>query len=135
MATSVPDSSLRHGIASETDGATFRAVLITRGRKTGNTHAVQLKAVSHSGRIYLSRHRPDGDWYLNAVANPDVIVEYGKGTGKKRISGMARAVTDKRLLQRISDIKYPGEERAKEYRVAIEVTPNDDAPDRQGTPH
>ena len=101
------------------DGPFFRAILITRGRKTGREHGVTLRAVRHGGKIYFSRHRPDGDWFLNAVANPDVKVLYGDQTFR----GTAKMVTDERLSMRISELKYPGEERAREKRVAIEVTP------------
>lgn len=100
------------------DGAAFRAVLVTRGRRTGNEHAVPLRAVSHSGRLYFSRHRPDGDWYLNAAANPDVAVVRGEQSAR----GVARVVSDEGLLRIISELKYPGQERASERRVAIEVS-------------
>lgn len=101
--------------------ATFRAVLVTVGRSTGREHTVLLKAVSYGGRIYFSRHRPDGDWYLNAVANPAVkIMIEGKS-----IAGIAREVMEENLLQKISELKYPGEARAKERRVAIEVSAED----------
>lgn len=100
------------------DGTAFRAVLVTRGRRTGNEHAVPLRAVSHSGRLYFSRHLPDGDWYLNAAANPDVAVIRGEQSAR----GVARIVSDEGLLRIVSELKYPGQERAKERRVAIEVS-------------
>ncbi len=37
-------------------------------------------------------------------------------------SGIAKIVTDKDLNQKISQLKYPGEKRAEEKRVAIEIT-------------
>ena len=48
----------------------FRPMLVTKGRKTGNSHAVWLRAVNYNEKIYFSRHRPDGDWFQNAIANP-----------------------------------------------------------------
>lgn len=96
----------------------FRPVLITRGRKTGKEHAVMLRAVNHNGKIYFSRHRPDGDWFQNAVANPQVKIQYKESV----FLGQAKIVTDEELGRKISELKYPGEERAKEKRVAIEVT-------------
>jgi hypothetical protein len=36
--------------------------------------------------------------------------------------GLARVVTDEALNQKISYLKYPGEKRAEEKRVAIEIT-------------
>ncbi|NNM02860.1 MAG: nitroreductase family deazaflavin-dependent oxidoreductase [Nitrosopumilus sp.] len=96
----------------------FRPVLITKGRKTGNPHSVMLRAVNHDGKIYFSRHRPDGDWFKNALANPEVKIQYNDMI----FSGKVKLVTDEEYSQKISELKYPGEERAKEKRVTIEVT-------------
>ncbi|MFB5609786.1 MAG: nitroreductase/quinone reductase family protein [Nitrosarchaeum sp.] len=96
----------------------FRAVLSTKGRKTGKTHSVMLRAVKYNEKIYFSRHRPDGDWFRNAIANPDVTIEYNNST----YTGKARIVEDEKLEQKISQLKYPGEKRADEKRVAIEIT-------------
>ena len=100
----------------------FGAVLVTRGRRTGRIHSVRLKAVLHSGKIYFSRHRPDADWYCNAAANPDVVVRRGETSS----AGTARVVTDDSLLHLVSELKYPGEARARERRVAIEVSLRED---------
>jgi hypothetical protein len=96
----------------------FRPVLITKGRKTGKQHSVMLRAVNYKGKIYFSRHRPDGDWFKNALNNPKVKIEYKDNI----FSGNAKLVTDEELNKKISQLKYPGEERAKEKRVTIEVT-------------
>lgn len=96
----------------------FRAVLSTKGRKTGKIHSVMLRAVKHNEKIYFSRHRPDGDWFKNAMENPDVIIEYDNS----RHAGKAKLVEDEKLEQKISQLKYPGEKRADEKRVAIEIT-------------
>lgn len=98
----------------------FRPILITKGRKTGREHSVMLRAVNHDGKIYFSRHMPDGDWFQNAMANPLVKIQYNGTT----FTGNAKLVTDQELNEKISILKYPGEERAKEKRVAIEVTLN-----------
>ena len=45
-----------------------------------------------------------------------ILVTKGRKTGK------ASLVTDEKLNQKISQLKYPGEKRADEKRVAIEVT-------------
>ena len=79
-----------------------------------------LRAVNHNGKIYFSRHRPDGDWFQNALVNPLVKIQYND----KEFIGNAKLVTDKALDEKISFLKYPGEERAKEKRVTIEVTLN-----------
>ncbi|HEY5735082.1 MAG TPA: nitroreductase/quinone reductase family protein [Nitrosopumilus sp.] len=96
----------------------FRPILITKGRKTGREHRVMLRAVNHNGKIYFSRHRPDGDWFQNALVNPLVKIQYNG----IMLIGNAKLVTDEKLNEEISSLKYPGEERAKEKRVAIEIT-------------
>ena len=95
-----------------------KAVLTTMGRKTGKEHSVWLRGVLYNEKIYFSRHRPDGDWFQNASKNPDVKVSYDG----KNLVGKASVVLDEKLAQKISELKYPGEERAKEKRVVIEVT-------------
>lgn len=77
-----------------------------------------LRAVNHNGKIYFSRHRPDGDWFKNAIVNSDVKIEYNNET----FTGKAKLVQDEELDKKISTLKYPGEERAKEKRITIEVT-------------
>ncbi len=96
----------------------FRAELVTKGRKSGKEHSVWLLAVLYNDKVYFSRHRPDGDWFQNALENPDVFVKYDNTT----IQGKAILVKDKSLAKKISELKYPGQERAKEQRVALEVT-------------
>ncbi len=96
----------------------FRPTLITKGRKTGNPHSVMLRAVNYNGKIYFSRHRPDGDWFKNALINPEVRIEYNNTV----FLGKAKLVTDEEFSKKISELKYPGEERAKEKRVTIEIT-------------
>ena len=99
----------------------FMAVLTTRGRKTGKEHSTILKAVNYNGMIYFSRHRPDSDWFKNAVADPKVEIQYSGMT----LAGKAQLVTDVKLDETISMLKYQGEQRAKEKRVTIQVTLND----------
>ena len=96
----------------------FRPILITKGRKTGNPHSVWLRAVKYNRKIYFSRHRPDGDWFQNAIVNSEVKIQYNN----IEFTGKASLVTDEKLNQKISQLKYPGEKRADEKRVAIEVT-------------
>jgi len=96
----------------------FRPILITKGRRTGKQHSVMLRAVNYKGKIYFSRHRPDGDWFKNALTNPEVKIEYNNFI----FSGKAKLVIDEELSKKISQLKFPGEEKAKEKRVAIEVT-------------
>ena len=96
----------------------FRAILVTKGRKTGNEHSVWLRAVMYNDKVYFSRHRPDGDWFQNALTNHDVKIAYDN----KILFGKASNVTSKELANKISQLKYPGEERAKEKRVVLEVT-------------
>ncbi len=96
----------------------FRPILITKGRKTGNPHSVCLRAVKYNEKIYFSRHRPDGDWFQNAIANSEVKIQYNN----MEFTGKASLVIDEKLNQKLSQLKYPGEQRANEKRVAIEVT-------------
>ncbi|MDX1595554.1 MAG: nitroreductase/quinone reductase family protein [Nitrosopumilaceae archaeon] len=96
----------------------LRVALTTFGRKTGKEHIVWLRGVKYSGKYYFSRHKPDSDWFQNAVKNEDVVID----TGESKVRGKARQVLDEKLSQKISELKYPGEERAKEKRVTIEVT-------------
>ena len=101
----------------------FRPILITKGRKTGNPHSVWLRAVKYNKKIYFSRHRPDGDWFQNAIVNSEVKIQYNN----MEFTGRASLVTDEKLNQKISQLKYPGEKRADEKRVAIEVTLDSDS--------
>ena len=96
----------------------FRPILVTKGRKTGNAHSVYLRAVNYNGKIYFSRHKPDGDWFQNAIVNPQVKIQYNN----TEFTGKASIVTDEKLNLKISQLKYPGEERADEKRIAIEIT-------------
>ena len=101
------------------NGQTFQAELITTGRVTGKEHAVWLKAVMYNDKLYFSRHRPDGDWFKNAMVNSDVKVHFEN----ENLKGKASVVTDEVLEKKISHLKYPGEKRANEKRVVLEVTP------------
>lgn len=77
-----------------------------------------LRAVNYNEKIYFSRHRPDGDWFQNAIVNPQVKIQYNDTV----FTGQAKLVKDEELNRKISELKYPGEERAKEKRVTIEIT-------------
>jgi len=98
----------------------FRPILTTKGRRTGKQHSVMLLAVNYEGKIYFSRHKPDGDWFKNVLTNPEVKIEYNNFV----FLGKAKLVTDEELNKKISQLKYPGEEKAKEKRVTIEVMLN-----------
>ncbi len=98
----------------------FRPILTTKGRKTGKEHSVMLRAVNYNGKIYFSRHKPDGDWFKNAIENADVKIQYNDEV----FAGKAELVTDETLDKKISMLKYPGEKRASEKRVTIQVTLN-----------
>ena len=95
----------------------IRARLTTRGRRSGIRHTVWLTAVVHEGDYYFSRHRPDSDWFLNALADSNVVVEAGGRT----MRGTATRVHDPALLRLVSSIKYRGQARAADKRVAIRV--------------
>jgi hypothetical protein len=76
----------------------FRPILITKGRKTGQEHKVMLRAVNHNGKIYFSRHKPDGDWFQNTLVNPIVKIQYNDNV----FIGSAKLVTDETLNEKIS---------------------------------
>ena len=98
----------------------FKAILITKGRKTGKEHSVWLLAVMYMDKIYFSRHRLDGDWIKNAISNAEVKVEFDNSS----FLGKALLVSDENLAKKISELKYPGEERGKESRVVLQVSLN-----------
>lgn len=99
------------------DGQAFRAVLITKGRKTGRPHAVELRAVYYNNKIYFSRRNPNSDWLKNAISNPDVEIEYDE----QRFAGKAVLVSDKILTKKISELKY-SDKRSEESRCVLQVT-------------
>lgn len=72
-------------------------------------------------KIFFSRHRPDSDWFQNALVNSTVEIKYDN----KTISGEASQVLDENLAKKISHLKYPGEKRAKEKRVVLQVIPDE----------
>ncbi|HEU5488900.1 MAG TPA: nitroreductase/quinone reductase family protein [Candidatus Nitrosotalea sp.] len=97
---------------------TFKAVLVTTGRKTGKEHAVEIRAVFYQGKFYFSRRNPDSDWLKNALKNPSVKVQYQGET----ISGIASLVEDQELGKKISQMKY-SDKRSEEARIVLQVTP------------
>lgn len=113
-----PRGGAGRGPAPAVPDGPFRAVLTTVGRSTGAAHSVELLAVARGGRIYFSRHQPDSDWFKNAARGPRVRVEFGGAAH----AGTARVVDDPRLAAAVSALKYPGQARASEKRVAVEVT-------------
>ena len=96
---------------------TFKALLKTKGRKTGKEHTVWAKAVTYNDMIYFSRRNPNSDWLKNAIAHPQVKVEFDG----KRFSGIARLVEEEDLSQKISSLKYTEKSRQKEARVVLEI--------------
>ncbi len=100
------------------NNSAFKAILVTKGRKTGKEHSVWLRAVRYNEKLYFSRHKEDGDWIKNAIENPEVKVKFDKSS----FSGKASLVNDESLAKKISELKYPNEERANEKRVVLEVT-------------
>ncbi len=80
-----------------------------------------LRVVFYQEKFFFSRHRPDSDWFQNALKNPDVKIKFDD----KIIEGNASLVLDESLAKKISELKYPGEKRAKEKRVVLQVIPNE----------
>ena len=96
---------------------TFKAILKTKGRKSGREHTVWAKAVTYNNMVYFSRRNPNSDWLKNAIANPQVKVKFDG----KEFSGIARLVEEEELEKKISSLKYTDENRQKESRVVLEV--------------
>lgn len=105
------------GIVDIPEG-TFKAVLVTIGRKTGNEHAVEIRAVFYQGKFYFSRRNPDSDWLKNSLKNPSVKVQYQGET----ILGTASLVEDQELCKKISQMKY-SDKRSEEARIVLQVIP------------
>ena len=104
-------------ILSIINNLTFKAILTTIGRKTGNEHSVWAKAVTYNNMIYFSRRNPNSDWLKNAIVNPRVKVKFDG----KEFSGNARLVKDEELSRKISSIKYIEKNRQEEPRIVLEV--------------
>ena len=96
----------------------FKAILVTKGRKSGKEHPVEVRTVFYNGKFYFSRRNPDSDWLKNALHDTHVRIEY-QG---KSISGIASLVNDQELCKKISQMKY-SDKRAEESRVVLEVSP------------
>ena len=98
------------------DSQVFKAILITKGRRTGKLHSVELRAVYHNKRVYFSRRNPNSDWLKNAIANHDVMIKYSNESH----AGKASLVTDEDLAKEISCLKY-SDKRSEESRIVLEV--------------
>lgn len=97
----------------------FRAILVTTGRKSGKEHAVDLRAVYYMGMYYFSRRSPNSDWLKNAISNPDVKILYDGQV----IAGKASLVKDPQLCETISRLKY-SDSRSEENRIVLQVIPS-----------
>ena len=102
----------------EIQEGTFKAVLVTTGRKSGKEHSVEIRAVFYNGKFYFSRRNPDSDWLKNALHNTNVKIEY-QG---KTIPGTALLVKDQELCKKISQMKY-SDKRSEESRIVLQVNP------------
>ena len=100
---------------------TFKAILKTKGRKSGKEHTVWAKAVTYNNMIYFSRRNPNSDWLKNAIAHPQVKVKFDR----KEFSGIARLVEEEELAKKISSLKYTDENKQKESRIVLEIKLND----------
>jgi len=96
----------------------FKALLETKGRKTGKTYKTELLVVRYNNKFYFSRRNPNSDWLKNAIKNPDVRVEING----QNFVGKASLVENDSLCKKISQLKYEDEKRANEHRVVLEIT-------------
>ena len=97
---------------------TFKAKLITIGRKSGNKHAVELRVVFYKDRFYFSRRNPNSDWLKNSLANPEVEIEYQGNIFR----GFAKLVDDQDMCKIVSRMKY-SDKRSEDSRIVLEVIP------------
>jgi Domain of unknown function (DUF385). len=67
--------------------------------------------------IYFSLRNSNSDWLKNAIAHPQVKVEFDGN----EFSGLARLVEEDELAQKISNLKYTEESRQKEARIVLEI--------------
>ena len=104
------------------DSLTFNAILTTTGRKTGESHSVWAKAVTYNNMIYFSRRNANSDWLKNAIANPEVKIEFDG----KQFSGKAKLVEEQELARKISSLKYVEKDRQEESRIVLEVKLSDE---------
>ena len=75
--------------------------VVTTGRRTGNPHEIEIWFGVDDDTVYLiSGNGPRADWYRNALANPDVVVELAGETHR----GIARDVTDPDERRRVGDL-------------------------------
>jgi hypothetical protein len=102
----------------EIQEGTFKAILVTVGRKSGKEHAVEIRAVFYDDKFYFSRRNPDSDWLKNALCNPNVKIEYLGDV----ILGTAFLVNDQELCKKISQMKY-SDKRSEESRIVLQVIP------------
>ena len=100
-----------------TNNLTFKAILKTKGRKTGKEHSVWAKAVTYNDMIYFSRRNPNSDWLKNAIAIPEVKVEFND----QQFLGIARLVEEEELIKKISSLKYTEKHRQEEPRIVLEI--------------
>ncbi len=101
-------------------GGKFRGaplvLLTTTGRKTGKSRTCPLLAVKDGDSFVLTAshggHDDHPGWYLNLLANPDVIVQ----DGDRKVRGRARVTTDPergQLYQRFVEVMATYGEYAK----------------------
>lgn len=100
------------------NGSSFIGNLTTIGRVTGKERTVELRFVLYNEKLYASRRTADGDWFKNILANPFVIVE----VNGEKINGRAKMVENKKLANKISELKYR-DRRREENRVIVEIIP------------
>ena len=81
--------------------------LTTTGRRTGRRHEIEIWFAIAGDVLYMVAGNPrPADWYLNALADPAVILRLGGDTRAAR----ARQVTDadeRRLIGDLLDAKHP----------------------------
>lgn len=82
-------------------GEVENCYVTTIGRRTGNPHEIEIWFGVSDGTLYLiSGTGPKADWYLNLIAEPEVIVRIDDQIR----NGTARVVIDADERHRVGDL-------------------------------
>lgn len=97
---------------SEQQNAPLYLYLTTIGRKTGNSHEIEIWFVEYGGHYYLMSEFPDrSDWFKNIRQNPSVSFRVGSRSAEP-IAGSARMIDSTHspelaaAIARLMDAKY-----------------------------
>ena len=82
--------------------------LITRGRRTGHPHRIEIWFVAHDEGAYLLSDSDRADWYRNLVADPSVTLEIGGERRRTTATPVERADPSNAIVRPAMVAKYQG---------------------------